>query len=51
MKKSEIIGKLYDATLKLEEGNLDPKEYHQAEIDVFELNFILEHWKKEYEED
>ena len=51
MRKSEIIGKLFDVTVKLEEQRLSYEERHKLEIEAFELNQILEHWKKEYEDE
>lgn len=49
MKKSELIKELYDLTLELEEG--DPSKRHQIEVNIAEITFILDHWRKEYEKD
>lgn len=51
MKKSEIIGKLYDLTIKLEEEKLTKEEYRKTEVEIFELNQILDSWKKEWEDE
>ena len=47
MNKSQIIKELYEATLELE-STKDERRRRQLEIPIYELTFILEHWKDRY---
>lgn len=47
MKKSDYISELLDWTIKSEQSGLSEDQKRQCDLNIFELNFIIEHWKED----